>query len=438
MTEHPFRSKGFETITLAERCYAEGQYIQAHVLYGRAIPMLEKYTAKLNEEDNRPMHTVMTKKLKQYKMRKKSIASLVMPPAAAAAVMPTSEGGGGGPGNLTQAASVVGVNGLDPFEEQLQSSILTKSPNVQWVDVAGLEHAKARLREAVVTPLQFPHLFSGEGRGKISAWKGLLLYGPPGTGKSLLAKAAATEVTSTFISVSVSSIMSKYQGDSERSVRALFTLARKKKPCIIFIDEVDSLCAARGQSEANAYAGKVLTEFLVQMDGVGSDQTGVTVIGATNIPWSLDDAIRRRFQQRIYIPLPDKSARTSLVHHTLSRMTHCLTSRDIDDLVNKTELWSGSDLTVLFNALSFRVLNEATQATHFKLTDTDHYQACMSPDEVGAIPMTAQDIKPSTLLQLRPINTTHIQQELEKMKPSVSAQDLHAYEEWTRQYGQEG
>lgn len=202
-------------------------------------------------------------------------------------------------------------DGQDPETKKLRAglsgAIVAEKPNVKWDDVAGLEGAKASLKEAVILPIKFPHLFTG----KRTPWRGILLYGPPGTGKSYLAKAVATEAKSTFFSVSSSDLVSKWQGDSERCaerviiscvllintfyrlVKQLFEMARESKPAIIFIDEIDSLAGTRNESESEG-SRRIKTEFLVQMNGVGHDDTGVLVLGATNIPWQLDNAIKRR------------------------------------------------------------------------------------------------------------------------------------------------
>ena len=180
------------------------------------------------------------------------------------------------------------------LKKSLESAIITEKPNVKWTDVAGLAMAKQILQEAVILPTRFPELFVG----KVRPWKGILLYGPPGTGKSYLAKACATEASGTFFSVSSSDLVSKFMGESERLVRSLFEMARSNLPAIIFIDEIDSLCGSRSEGENDA-TRRIKTEFLVQMQGVGHNEDGLLVLGATNIPWELDPAIRRRFERRI-------------------------------------------------------------------------------------------------------------------------------------------
>ena len=209
---------------------------------------------------------------------------------------------------------------------------MSETPNVSWDDVAGLEGAKEALKEAVILPIKFPHLFTG----KRTPWRGILLYGPPGTGKSFLAKAVATEAKSTFFSVSSSDLVSKWMGESERLVKQLFTMARENKPAIIFIDEVDSLAGTRGEGESEA-SRRIKTEFLVQMNGVGHDDVGVLVLGATNIPWQLDPAIKRRFEKRIYIPLPEVEARKRIFELNVGSTPCQLTQKDYRTLAQNTD-----------------------------------------------------------------------------------------------------
>ncbi|KAK6798810.1 hypothetical protein RDI58_006513 [Solanum bulbocastanum] len=194
-----------------------------------------------------------------------------------------------------------------------------------WDDVAGLHEAKKRLQEAVVLPLWMPKYFQGIRR----PWRGVLMFGPPGTGKNPLAKAVATECGTTFLSVTCSSLCAKWYGESERLVRCLFDLARARAPSTIFIDEIDSLCNARGSpinvsstlnllfraSGEHDMSRRVKSELLVQIDGLNNSTSNtagksVTVLAATNFPWDLDEALRRRLEKRIYILLPDFKSRT--------------------------------------------------------------------------------------------------------------------------------
>lgn len=168
----------------------------------------------------------------------------------------------GGAGGAAAAKPKPKTKGGDDDEKEkmqgaLASAIVTEKPNVKWEDVSGLEGAKEGLKEAVIMPIKFPQLFENR-----EPWKGILLYGPPGTGKSFLAKACATECDSTFFSISSSDLVSKWQGESEKLVRTLFEVAREKRPSMIFIDEVDSLCGKRTEGE-NESSRRIKTEFLV-------------------------------------------------------------------------------------------------------------------------------------------------------------------------------
>merc|ERR1719228_2100751 len=226
------------------------------------------------------------------------------------------------------------------MQTKLSQAIVMEKPNIQWSDVAGLDKAKELLKEAVILPIAFPQLFIG----KRQAWNGILLYGPPGTGKSYLAKAVATEANnSTFFSVSSSDLVSKYVGESEKLVKNLFEMARAEKPSIIFIDEVDSLCGSRSDNESES-ARRIKTEFLVQMQGVGNDTDGILVLGATNIPWQLDAAIRRRFEKRIYIDLPEDRRIQWCRHlHCGARCTDATSEKGTNRNTLCDRVWAGQE-----------------------------------------------------------------------------------------------
>jgi vacuolar protein-sorting-associated protein 4 len=154
-------------------------------------------------------------------------------------------------------------------------------------------------------------------------------------------------------------------GESERLVKQLFAMARDSKPAIIFIDEVDSLCGARGEGDSEA-SRRIKTELLVQMQGVGTDMTGVLVLGATNIPWQLDPAVRRRFEKRIYISLPDAAARSEMFRLNVGDTPCELSALDYKKLGERTDGFSGSDIAVVVRDALMEPVRKVQMATHFK------------------------------------------------------------------------
>ncbi|KAF4083181.1 hypothetical protein AMELA_G00137110 [Ameiurus melas] len=338
------------------------------------------------------------------------------------------------------------------LQNQLQGAIVMEKPNIKWSDVAGLEGAKEALKEAVILPIKFPHLFTG----KRTPWRGILLFGPPGTGKSYLAKAVATEANnSTFFSISSSDLVSKWLGESEKLVKNLFTLARQHKPSIIFIDEIDSLCGSRSDNESEA-ARRIKTEFLVQMQGeswgadkagVGNDNEGILVLGATNIPWTLDSAIRRRFEKRIYIPLPEQHARSFMFKLNLGTTPSNLTDNDFITLGQKTESYSGADISIIVRDALMQPIRKVQMATHFKKARgktwknqdviADDLLTPCSPSDPNAIKMTWVDVEADKLLE--PIvSMEDMLRSLEKTKPTVNDEDLKKLLKFTEDFGQEG
>lgn len=319
----------------------------------------------------------------------------------------------------------------EKLKDSLASCVITEKPNVKWTDVAGLDKAKQALQEAVILPLRFPQLF----KGKRKPWKGILLYGPPGTGKSFLAKACATEAQGVFYSVSASNIVSKWMGESERLVRSLFELARKNKPAVIFIDEIDSLISSRSEGE-NEATRRIKTELLVQMQGVGKDDDGILVLGATNIPWDLDPAVRRRFQKRIYIPLPDEAARYAMFKLNLKDTPNSLSDDDIKDLAALTEGYSGSDIATLTQDAIFEPIRRCQSAKFFR-KDGKFFVPC-SPSDDCAFRMSLNEIPEPELLKPLDVSKDDFIKALSKIKSTVSAHDLKRQEDFTKEFGQEG
>uniref|UniRef100_A0A3Q2FXP9 vesicle-fusing ATPase n=1 Tax=Cyprinodon variegatus TaxID=28743 RepID=A0A3Q2FXP9_CYPVA len=329
------------------------------------------------------------------------------------------------------------------FKNQLSGAIVMEKPNIKWDDVAGLEGAKEALKEAVILPIKFPHLFTG----KRTPWRGILLFGPPGTGKSYLAKAVATEANnSTFFSVSSSDLVSKWLGESEKLVKNLFALAREHKPSIIFIDEIDSLCGSRSENESEA-ARRIKTEFLVQMQGVGTNNEGILVLGATNIPWTLDSAIRRRFEKRIYIPLPEEHARSFMFKLNLGSTPNNLTEEDFATLGKKTDGYSGADISVIVRDALMQPVRRVQSATHFKKVRgssfnnpgvvVDDLLTPCSPGDPNAIEMTWMEVPGEKLLE-PVVSMADMLRSLSNTKPTVNEKDLDQLKKFTEDFGQEG
>lgn len=334
-------------------------------------------------------------------------------------------GGGGGGNNANEDEN-------NEFKDRISSAILKEKPDISFEDVAGLATAKRALEEAVILPMRLPKFFTGER----APWRGILLYGPPGTGKSFLAKATAREAgeNTTFLTVSTSDLVSKWLGESEKLIRALFDTARQEKHAIIFIDEIDSLLSERSENDSES-ARRIKTEFLIQMDGVGKSMEGILLLAATNIPWGLDPAVRRRFEKKIYIPLPDYEARRYLIKQKVKKTPHNLVDQDFEQIASMTEGYSGADLKILTREAAMLAVRNLQKAEYFC-----EYQGMMyacNPDQPGAIKTDLMHIDPDKL-QPPPMTAADFIQSISKIRPSVSPKDLTRFEEWTAEFGQEG
>uniref|UniRef100_A0A8C4ZRD5 microtubule-severing ATPase n=1 Tax=Gadus morhua TaxID=8049 RepID=A0A8C4ZRD5_GADMO len=283
------------------------------------------------------------------------------------------------------------------------NEIVDSGPAISFEDIAGQELAKQALQEIVILPALRPELFTG----LRAPARGLLLFGPPGNGKTMLAKAVARESDSTFFNISASTLTSKYVGEGEKLVRALFAVARELQPSIIFIDEVDSLLCERSEREHEA-SRRLKTEFLLQFDGVqsGGDDR-VLVMGATNRPQELDEAALRRFVKRIYVALPDEETRLKQLTHLLGKQGELLNQKELAHLAKVTAGYSGSDLTSLAKDAALGPIRE------------------MGPEQVKSVAIS----------EMRRMRLKDFEDSLKRIKPSVSPQTLGLYVKWNKDFG---
>ncbi|KAH8068110.1 AAA ATPase-like protein [Aureococcus anophagefferens] len=293
-----------------------------------------------------------------------------------------------------------------PHEAQILAEMLDASPGVGWSDVKGLEGAKRTLKEAVVLPYLRPDLY----KGLRSPPKGVLLFGPPGTGKTLLAECVASESRFAFFALSASALTSKWLGEGEKLVKALFKVARDRAPSVVFLDEVDSLLSRRGDGDHEA-SRRLKTEFLVHLDGLGGGGR-VLFMGATNRPWDLDDAFLRRVPRRVLIPLPDGAARRAFLDALLDGEDGARTSLDAarrEKVVAATEGYSMSDL---------RALAE---------------EAAMGP-----LRALGDRVATARARDVRPVSLADFDAARRAIKPAADAALLARYDDWASQFGTRG
>jgi transitional endoplasmic reticulum ATPase len=243
--------------------------------------------------------------------------------------------------------------------------VLVQRPNIKWGDIGGLQQIKEELAEAIEWPLKHADLFA---QADVNPPKGLLLYGPPGTGKTMIAKAVAATSEANFISIKGPELISKWVGESEKGVREVFRKARQAAPCVVFFDELDAIAPRRGASEGDSQVTeRVISQMLTELDGL-EDLRGVVVIGATNRPDIIDEALLRpgRFDRILEVRPPDKDARKQIFQiHTKKKPLE--SNVNIDKLVEMTDGMTGADIAAIVNAAAMTAIKEFVRQNGSKL-----------------------------------------------------------------------
>ena len=262
---------------------------------------------------------------------------------------------------------------LRDVQPSAMREVLVQRPNVRWEDIGGLQQIKEELAEAIEWPLKHADLFT---EADVKPPKGILLYGPPGTGKTMIAKAVAATSEANFISIKGPELISKWVGESEKGVREVFRKARQAAPCIIFFDELDAIAPHRG-SEGDAHVTeRVISQMLTELDGL-EDLKDVVVIGATNRPDMIDEALLRpgRFDRILEVPLPDKDSRKQIFQiHTRKKPLD--TTIDLDRLVQMTDGMTGADIAAIVNAAAMTAIKEHVRQKGSKLKiSMKHFEA---------------------------------------------------------------
>jgi len=297
------------------------------------------------------------------------------------------------------------LEALKEVEPSAMREVLVEVANIKWDDVGGLGDVKDELRQAVEWPLKYPELFD---YANAKPPKGILLYGPPGTGKTLLAKAVANESEANFISVKGPELLSKWVGESEKGVREIFRKARQAAPCIIFLDEIDSLAPPRGTGADSHVTERVVSQLLTEMDGL-EELRRVIVIAATNRPDIVDSALLRpgRFDRLIYVPPPDKAAR-ELIFRIHTKKTPLERDVDLAQLAAKSEGYTGADIAALCSMATMMAVKE-------------HVSKYPSPEKARE---RSKELK---------VSMKHFKEALSKVKP-ISSQEMKIYQMLHRQF----
>eukprot|EP00764_Aduncisulcus_paluster_P001618 gnl/Carplike_NY0171/1234_a1663_1507.p1 GENE.gnl/Carplike_NY0171/1234_a1663_1507~~gnl/Carplike_NY0171/1234_a1663_1507.p1 ORF type:complete len:811 (-),score=338.94 gnl/Carplike_NY0171/1234_a1663_1507:72-2423(-) len=311
-------------------------------------------------------------------------------------------------------------------------------PNVSWDDIGGLEDVKKEMLEMVQFPVEYPEIYEKLG---MNPSRGVLFYGPPGCGKTLMAKAVANQCQANFISVKGPELISMWLGESEGNVREIFDKARQASPCVLFFDELDSIAHQRGGGGGGAGSeamDRVMNQLLTELDGVEAKKN-VFVIGATNRPDIIDPALMRpgRLDQLLYIPLPDREARSAVMKAKLRKANYS-ESLNLDKIAEVTHGFSGADLAEIVQRASKFAIREMVQIHMGEVRKVrEHAAAALEDgvefDEHGAIAELKAKAADGAILLPR-----HFETALKDARRSVSDQDLARYEQFRRLFSTSG
>ncbi len=374
----------------------KGQYRQAINKYQRAAESLIQF---IKYNNNQIMIKKCKKQIEEYLDRAKLLKSHLNGARSIKSATDRDIKEAGGEGEISDEEREI----LD----MISGTIITESPNVKWSDIAGLKSSKQVLREAIVLPIMKPKLFTGARK----PWSGVLLFGPPGCGKTLLAKAAASECKATFFSASSADLLSKWLGESEKLVSALFKIGRLRAPSLIFIDEIDSLATKRGEGSESGGERRVKTQLLSEIQGMKTTENKpMLVLGATNRPWDLDNAMLSRFQKKVYVPLPDLEARAEIFKIHTKGVNMALDDEDFIELGVRSERYSGRDISNVCREVIMMPIREL--------------------DASGMLEHPEQEVK------VRDITLDDFKKTLKKVKPMMDNKDLARYEDWAQKYGE--
>ncbi|CAN0841158.1 Outer mitochondrial transmembrane helix translocase [Linum grandiflorum] len=370
------------------------------------------------------------------KKEESELAADVKPEAKAETVIPEKKDESGTPGAVKpEAAKAPEVLPDNEFEKRIRPEVIPADEiNVTFADIGSLEEIKESLQELVMLPLRRPDLFKG---GLLKPCRGILLFGPPGTGKTMLAKAIAREAGASFINVSMSTITSKWFGEDEKNVRALFSLAAKVSPTIIFVDEVDSMLGQRTRVGEHEAMRKIKNEFMSHWDGLTTKQgERILVLAATNRPFDLDEAIIRRFERRIMVGLPSVENREMILKTLLSK-EKVDEQLDFKELATLTEGYSGSDLKNLCTTAAYRPVRELIQQERSR--DVEKKKKAAEAQKTGET-TEAEETKEERVITLRPLNMEDFRLAKNQVAASFASGGsiMAELKQWNDLYGEGG